>query len=146
LVKILTAPGEILADAYVMVLADAPEWEQVAPLLQTIPEARRIEIIGRDLQTAAACLKRAALYVGNDSGLMHLSAALGTPTLGLFGPGFPDIYGPWGKNCASISTPESRNELLSRLPDISARAPNLMQSLSVERVAEAARKLLATNL
>ncbi|MGB9153945.1 MAG: glycosyltransferase family 9 protein [Alphaproteobacteria bacterium] len=139
LVRTLTAPNGALPDAAVMILADKHEREQIAPLLQSIPDARRIEVIGRDLQTAAACLKRARLYVGNDSGLMHLSAALGTPTLGMFGPGFPDVYGPWGKNCATICTPESRDELLSRLP----KEGSLMESLSVERVVEAAKVLLA---
>jgi len=74
---------------------------------------------------------------------MHLSAALGTPTLGMFGPGYPHIYGPWGEKCSFVTTPESREELLSRLPNISARAPNLMQSLSVDSVVEAAKALLA---
>lgn len=142
LVQALTGPGGILADALVMILADRHEREQIAPLLQAVPDSRRMEIIGRDLQTAAAYLKRARLYVGNDSGLMHLSAALGTPTLGMFGPGFPEIYGPWGKNCAYICTPESREELLLRLPK-EGKPQSLMGSLSVERVVDAAKILLA---
>jgi lipopolysaccharide export system permease protein len=143
LVKALTGAGGALADATVLVIADRHEYAQVAPLLDSIPEARRIALIGRDLQIAAACLKRARLYIGNDSGLMHLAAALGVPTLGLFGPGYPDIYRPWGEKGAFITTPESRATLLARLPDISAREPNLMRSLSVERVVEAAKLLLA---
>ena len=39
-----------------------------------------------DLLTSYACLKRARLFIGNDSGAMHLAAAAGAPTLGLFGP------------------------------------------------------------
>jgi heptosyltransferase-3 len=143
LVRRLTGPGGAMDGASVLVIADGHERNQVEPLLQSIPPDRRIELIGRDLQTAAACLRLARLYVGNDSGLMHLSAALGTPTLGLFGPGYPDIYGPWGKKCALVTTPESREQLLARLPDISAREPNLMQSLSVERAVEGAQALLA---
>ena len=142
-IRAMTAPDGALADAAVLVIADSHERDQAAPLLASIPDARRIELIGRDLQTVAACLKRARFYVGNDSGVMHLSAALGAPTLGLFGPGYPDIYGPWGKNCAYVTTPESREELLSRLPNLAAREPNLMQSLSVERALAAAKELLA---
>jgi lipopolysaccharide export system permease protein len=138
LVKTLTAPNGPLPEATVMILADKHERDQITPLLRSIPDARRIEIIGQDLQTAAACLKRARLYVGNDSGLMHLSAALGTPTLGLFGPGFPHVYGPWGKNCAYVTTPETREELLSLRP----QPATLMQSLSVEKVVEQAKELL----
>ena len=143
LVEALTAEGGALQGAYVMVVADARERDQVAPLLQAIPQERRIEIIGRDLQTAAACLKRARLYVGNDSGLMHLSAALGIPTLGLFGPGFPLVYGPWGERCAYVTTPESREELLAGLDGLAAPPDSLMRSLSVERAVGAAEVLLA---
>jgi ADP-heptose:LPS heptosyltransferase len=52
------------------------------------------------LPEAAACLARVALFVGNDSGLMHLAAAAGAPTLGLFGPTPADEYGPAGRRTA----------------------------------------------
>ena len=44
----------------------------------------------------AAILERAAVFVGNDSGLGHIAAAVGTPTLTVFGPGDPSRYHPWG--------------------------------------------------
>jgi len=138
----LTEANGPLADAAVVVIADAGERAQVTPLLQAIPAERCVEIIGHDLLTVAACLKQCQLFVGNDSGLMHVAAAMGTPTLGLFGPGYEEIYGPWGPHCAVIRTPESREELLARLPNLKARAPNLMEGLSVEAVYQAAVKLL----
>jgi ADP-heptose:LPS heptosyltransferase len=49
------------------------------------------------LLQAAALLSRAMLFIGNDSGLGHLCAAVGRPTLTLFGPGDPDRYHPWGR-------------------------------------------------
>ena len=45
---------------------------------------------------AAACLARCALFVGNDSGLMHLAASSGAATLGLFGPTPVQEYAPAG--------------------------------------------------
>ncbi len=55
-----------------------------APLLAALPEA--IDLCGSlTLPEAAACLQRCAVYVGNDSGLMHLAAASGAPTVGLCG-------------------------------------------------------------
>jgi len=48
-----------------------------------------------DLLQAAAVLQRAWLFVGNDSGLGHLAAAAGTPTVTAFGPGDPHRYHPW---------------------------------------------------
>jgi heptosyltransferase-3 len=54
------------------------------PLLAALPEA--IDLCGRlTVPEAAACLQRCTLFVGNDSGLMHLAAAAGTPTIGLCG-------------------------------------------------------------
>ncbi|HDH97314.1 MAG TPA: glycosyltransferase family 9 protein, partial [Proteobacteria bacterium] len=41
-------------------------------------------------------LKRSALYVGNDSSILHLAVALGVPTVSFFGPETPDLYGPLG--------------------------------------------------
>ncbi len=53
-----------------------------APLLGLLPGA--VDLCGTlTLPEAAACLQRCALFVGNDSGLMHLAAAAGTPTIGL---------------------------------------------------------------
>jgi lipopolysaccharide heptosyltransferase III len=39
-----------------------------------------------NLPEAASCIQRCAIFIGNDSGLMHLAAAMGTPTIGLCGP------------------------------------------------------------
>ena len=57
------------------------------------------------LAEAAACLARCRLFVGNDSGLMHLAAAAGTPTLGLFGPSLASEYAPSGRCAAAVVAP-----------------------------------------
>lgn len=44
----------------------------------------------------AAVLKRARVVLGPDSGPLHLAAAVGTPTVGLYGPADPVEFGPWG--------------------------------------------------
>ena len=142
LVKRITNIDGILPHASVMILAEENDRKAITPLLQSVPDENRIEIIGRDLLTAAACMKHCQLFIGNDSGLMHLSAAAGLSTLGLFGPGYEDVYGPWGRNCTYVRTPESRETLLSRLPDRAARSPNLMQGLDVETVYEAVTRLI----
>jgi len=51
-----------------------------------------------DLYDLACWLARAALYVGNDSGVTHLGAAVGTPVLALFGPTDPAVWAPRGPN------------------------------------------------
>jgi len=51
-----------------------------------------------DLYELACWLARARLYVGNDSGVTHLAAAVGTPVLALFGPTDPAVWAPRGPN------------------------------------------------
>lgn len=84
----------------------AAERAMAAPLLARLPGA--IDLVGAlSLPEAAACLARADLYVGNDSGLMHLAAAAGTPTLGLFGPTPADEYAPAGRCAAAVRAPDA---------------------------------------
>lgn len=138
----LTRPGGPLAGAAVAVFAAGEERARAMPLLDALG-GDAIDLTGRtDPLAAAACLERAALYVGNDSGLMHIAAAVGTPTLGLFGPGYPEIYGPWGERARAVTGSIPRADLLRRV----AADPNpggLMDGIAVERVAEAAAALLA---
>jgi heptosyltransferase-3 len=64
------------------------------------PEDPRIECAVRidNLYDLACWLARARLYVGNDSGITHLAAAVGTPVLALFGPSDPAVWAPRGPN------------------------------------------------
>jgi heptosyltransferase-2/heptosyltransferase-3 len=50
---------------------------------------------GRPLDQAAALYARCALFIGLDGGAAHLAAAVGTPTLRLYGPAPVAVYGPW---------------------------------------------------
>jgi ADP-heptose:LPS heptosyltransferase len=58
---------------------------------------------GGQLGRVAALLARCSMYVGNDSGLTHLAAALGTGTLALFGPTDPLEWRPRGTNVSLLS-------------------------------------------
>jgi ADP-heptose:LPS heptosyltransferase len=42
-------------------------------------------------------LARCAAFIGNDSGITHLAAAVGAPTLAVFGPTDPALWAPRGK-------------------------------------------------
>lgn len=141
LVAHLTAPGGVLPNARVAVFGGPEDRDTLRPVIDAVPQARCIDLAGRiDLLTVSACLERCALYVGNDSGLMHIAAAAGIPTLGLFGPSRDGRYGPWGPNAAAIRTPESYETLMAK----AATTPgSVMTSLSVDAVEQAAVALLA---
>jgi ADP-heptose:LPS heptosyltransferase len=88
----------------------------------------------------AAVLRRAALFIGNDTGLMHIAASVGTPTLGLFGPSPAAQYAPWGKLTAIATTTATVAEMFP--PGFDHRATGtLMDGLSVEAAEAAARGL-----
>jgi heptosyltransferase III len=142
LARALTASDGPLPQARVAVLAAAHERAQAEPLLDALPAARRIDLVGGvDLLTAAAVLRRCALFVGNDTGLMHVAAASGVPTLGLFGPSLASHYGPWGKLAAVVQTAIPAEELFRRGFD-HRTTDTLMDSLGVEAAEAAARSLL----
>src|ERR1035437_9126967 len=57
-----------------------------------LPGAVRID----DLYELACWLAKARVFIGNDSGITHLAAAVGTPVLALFGPTDPEVWAPRG--------------------------------------------------
>lgn len=117
----------ILPDAVPVVLGGPGEAEHrmAQPLLDALPTA--IDLVGTlSIPQAAAVLRRAALFAGNDSGLMHLAAAAGAPTLGLFGPTHAGEYAPAGPRAMAVVAPEPR-----------------MEALPVAQVLEAAQALMA---
>lgn len=80
------------------------ERARAEPVLKGLPDA--LDLGGNHaLGDVAARLQRCALFVGNDSGLMHLAAAAGTPTLGLFGPSRASEYAPAGRLARFVEAP-----------------------------------------
>ena len=57
---------------------------------------------GTTVSQLAELLKRCHLFLGNDSGPMHIAAAVGAKTIGLYGPGNPARFGPVGSNCHAV--------------------------------------------
>jgi heptosyltransferase-3 len=58
-----------------------------------------------DLYELACWLATARVYIGNDSGITHLAAAVGTPVVALFGPTDPRIWAPRGARVSVIARP-----------------------------------------
>jgi heptosyltransferase-3 len=78
------------------------ERDMAAPVLAAIPGA--LDLVGKlTLPEVAACMRRLTLFIGNDSGLMHIAAASGAPTLGLFGMSRADEYAPAGPRTGFVA-------------------------------------------
>lgn len=139
----LTTVGAPMENWRVAVFAAPGERQQAEPVLESVDRDKRIDLMARVTPLeAAACLERCAFYIGNDSGLMHASAAVGTPTLGLFGPSWPHLYRPWGTHTAYVRTPKNYDELIDYDGYKPHSAPSLMTELTVDAVEKAAIELL----
>jgi ADP-heptose:LPS heptosyltransferase len=66
--------------------------------------ANATTILETDLGEAAWRLSGATLYVGNDGGMTHVAAAIGVPTLALFGPTDPAVWRPLGDHVRGVAT------------------------------------------
>lgn len=141
LIERLTGPVGIMPNARVVIFGRDDERPTVLRLIESIPPERRIDLVGHlDLMEAYACLSRCQLFIGNDSGLMHLAAASNIPTLGLFGPTPKDLYAPWGDRSRVVSTTIPFEDIFPEKFD-HVNSDSLMDSLAVDDVEAAAKAL-----
>ncbi len=89
-VRFLLGPAELDRLTH----AEVDRIESVAPALQP-----------SDLAEVASAISSQARLIGNDSGISHLAAAVGTPTLAVFGPTSPDLWRPLGDHVSVAHSP-----------------------------------------
>jgi len=102
------------------------------------------DLTGPDLRNAILALAAADVAISNDSGLLHVAAALDTPTIGIFGPTSPFHWAPLNPLAAVIETP---NELPCRpchQPVCRLGHHLCMQDISVDQVRTAIRRATLT--
>ncbi len=91
------ALADLLLDRFAakLLLLEGPGDTFGLAIASAMRNKRRATVIsGAPLRTAAGLLARSSAFVCNDTGLMHLAAAMGTPVAALFGPTSPRIYLP----------------------------------------------------
>lgn len=66
--------------------------------------ARVRDLTGADLRNGILAMAAAKVAISNNSGLMHIAAALGTPTIGIFGPTSPHLWAPLNGLAATVQT------------------------------------------
>lgn len=110
-----------------VLLIHGPAETDLAAQLEGEPQCRDLVLCPPGLLDLAGLLESAVLFIGNDSGPGHLAAALGTPTLSLFGPTDPHIWRP-----------------LHPLARVIQAADGRLESIVVEEVFKAAMEMLST--
>jgi lipopolysaccharide heptosyltransferase II len=116
---------------------------QETGILESVAWAMRepaVVLGGRtDIGMLPGLLRRARLLLTNDTGAMHVAAAVGTPVLAIFGPTDADATGPLGARCRYVRTPVPCSPCLLRECPIDHRC---MTGVTVEQVMRAAEELL----
>ncbi len=101
-----------------------------------------------DLRKVAALLERTNLFIGNDSGMMHLAAMMGTPIVGIFGPGSPATSGPYiepaKQEIVTQNFPCSpcRQKFFTECKPSPHNKPYCLEDISVKEVYEAVDRLM----
>ncbi len=142
--RTLTATDGLCSNAHILVAGAPGEEQMAAPVLAALPSDRVVAAFGWPLPVLAAALSKMDLYIGNDSGLMHMAAAVGTPTVGLFGPSRPEHYAPWGPKATIVRTKTTFDEFIARPGYNRFTTGSLMEEITPEAVLAAAQSLLET--
>ncbi|MRR53235.1 MAG: lipopolysaccharide heptosyltransferase II [Deltaproteobacteria bacterium] len=91
------------AQGFVTLVLGAPSDRNAFECVRDLFGQETVDLVGRcNLRVTMALLKRCALFVGNDSGIMHLAAAANIPMVALFGPQSPVKFGPWSSQARAV--------------------------------------------
>ena len=90
-------------------------------------------------------MKHCNLFIGNDSGLMHMAALANIKTFGLFGPSDKFKYKPWGKGNIVISSTKTPHELMGYEGFDSKKCGSLMMDIKTQKVFENVMKNLVND-
>ncbi|HEY7230384.1 MAG TPA: lipopolysaccharide heptosyltransferase II [Pseudolabrys sp.] len=138
LAKLLTNDG-----ASIWILGGPAE----TPLAKKIAGAagdRAHDLTGTDLRNAIMALAAADISVTNDSGLMHVSAAIGTPTVAIFGPTSPWHWKPLNPVAAILEPPgDDQARMRARTEGNDAVRHRRTDDVAVEDVLASVRHVLA---
>jgi heptosyltransferase-2 len=99
----------LIAEDFAVWVVGGPEEKSLAAAI--IGETGARDLTSHDLRNAILALAAASVAVSNDSGLLHVAAALGTPAIGIFGPTSPWHWAPLNPLAETI---ESKTEVECR--------------------------------
>jgi heptosyltransferase-2 len=131
----------LIAEGLNVWVIGGPEEQALAG--EIIADTTARDLTGNDLRNAILALATAALAVSNDSGLLHVAAALGTPTVGIFGPTSPWHWAPLNPLAATIETASKLDCRPCHKPACRLVHHRCMRDIPPEQVFAAVRQALA---
>lgn len=137
----IARPDGVLPNAQIVLQGGPGEEKELEPILTALPPGQVTNLAGCDLMMAAASMEKAAVYIGNDSGLTHLAAAVGIPTLALFGPTRDDLYAPWGAHTKTVRG-QSYEAIMARHEFHYDSRDSFMGDITVEQAYQGVLELL----
>jgi heptosyltransferase-2 len=138
-----TELGEWLQEKYkvsILIFAAKNEEDLALEIEKGLKKGKTLNLAGKTtLREMAALLKCCKLFIGNDSGPLHIAAAAGIPVIGFYGPGEYHRFKPWGKNHEALwlhlsCSPCSQNCLFGE--------PRCIQGISLSQI----KNLLMTKM
>jgi lipopolysaccharide heptosyltransferase II len=100
------------------------------------------DLTGADLRNGILAMAAASVAISNDSGLMHIAAALGTPTMGIFGPTSPYHWAPLNGLAATVLTKTSVPCQPCHRPVCTMNDHRCMRDIPPSNVVEIAQRVL----
>ena len=128
--------AELVNMGYAIVVNAGPGESQLAQTICGSTGGRAFAMTG-SIGQLVACTRRASLFLGGDTGPLHLAAALQIPVIGIFGPTDPARNGPYGTRAQILRHPASQRDHTRR----SEPEAGLL-TITVEDVLAATRQLL----
>ena len=100
------------------------------------------DLTGTDLRNGILAMAAAGVAISNDSGLMHIAAAIGTPTMGIFGPTSPYHWAPLNGLAATVQTKTLVPCQPCHRPVCTMNDHRCMRDVPAAEVAEMAQRIL----
>ncbi len=116
---------------FILVGSKLEEKDYFNKIIKNIAKENIINLFGASLTQTAAFMKKSQLFIGNDSGLTHMSSAVNLKSIVLFGPTNDKIYGPYQKDSHVVRTNESYDYFKSIKID---KTKSYMDSISVDKI------------
>ncbi|MFQ5672222.1 MAG: lipopolysaccharide heptosyltransferase II [Nitrospinales bacterium] len=137
--------------ARIILLGNDQDAGVVGQIINGCPAGTVFSLLGLSLKETAAAIKRSRFFIGNDSGMMHMAAMVGTPLVGIFGPGNPATTGPYidPRRQAPVTRnypcSPCRQKFFKECKPSSHNRPFCIEDISVKDVMEAVEKIIVEN-